>query len=105
MEGEDPFEEVVLVVDEGEAECLWHGRSRRVVRHRGEGHVNRVTLEGENYSPGLQERGLAGDRFAQYRAVLSHLTSLLDLAKGEALDQFLQDLRVQRGLRVLLRVR
>ena len=64
MYDEASFEEVFLVVDEGEPDLLGEGRSRRVIHDGGEGHENRVALKREDNPPDLEEYGLVAARVA-----------------------------------------
>ena len=77
------------MVVEGEAQLLWEGSACRVVRGWGEGHEDRVSVEGEDNPSGLQERSLVADCVAEDCAVLGGKATLLGLAEGEALDEVL----------------
>ncbi len=77
------------MVNQGEPELLGEGRSHCVVHRGGEGHEDRVSLEGEDNPPDLYNRSVVADRVAEGRAKLCGQAFLPDITEGEALHEVL----------------
>jgi hypothetical protein len=94
VEGESPPKKEPSMVLQSQADLLWEGDPCRVIRRGRQGDEDGVLFEGEDDPPYVPESCPDGVGLAENGAKASRQGSFADLAEGEALDKFLDEVGV-----------